>query len=174
MRSLFFSAALLLTAFPASASRQEKTTLLVMNVEGRGEVQMRLYPERAPKTVARILALVKGDFYDGLRFHRVDRKPKPYIAVVGDPKSKTDLDAAGAGGSGVKLAYEDSGLSNDVGAVGLAHPEDDPRGDSQFYIVLGPAQFLDGSYTVFGKVTKGMDVVQSLQRGDRVANVRVQ
>ncbi len=78
-------------------------------------------------------------------------------------------------GTGTKIRYEESGFSHDAaGVVGLAHASGDrDSGDSQFYILLAPAKFLDGNYTVFGKVVQGMDVLQSLQRGDTVSAVTI-
>jgi cyclophilin family peptidyl-prolyl cis-trans isomerase len=79
----------------------------------------------------------------------------------------------GSGGSGARVPYEDSGLPNDTGYVGLSTlPRDRDSGDSQFYILLGPSRFLDGQYTVFGRVTQGMDVVRSIQLGDRITSIR--
>jgi cyclophilin family peptidyl-prolyl cis-trans isomerase len=70
--------------------------------------------------------------------------------------------------------YEDSGYPNDEGAVGLAAiPGDKDSGDSQFYILLSRARFLDGNYTVFGKVVAGMDTVRKVERGDRILSVSI-
>ncbi len=72
------------------------------------------------------------------------------------------------------MPFEESGLVNDAGAVGLSTmPGDRDSGDSQFYILLGAARFLDGQYTVFGQVERGMDVVQAIQLGDRIGSVRI-
>jgi len=148
-------------------------SVLKVEIEGRGDVFIKLYTREAPKTTSQILKLVREGFYDGQRFHRVETSPKPYLAQIGDPGSKTG-DLSGAGGSGTKVAYEDSGFSNESGSVGLSHPKGDlAGGDSQFYILYERASFLDGNYSVFGKVVAGMDVVRRVQRGDRVIRITV-
>jgi cyclophilin family peptidyl-prolyl cis-trans isomerase len=152
-------------------------TDLKIVVEGRGDVFIKLFPTEAPKTVTQIVKLVKSGFYNDLRFHRVDKVPKPYLIQVGDPQSKTmslDDPAMGSKGSGEKIPYENTGRQNVVGAVGLAHSvQDQDSGDSQFYIVLGPAKFLDGHYTVFGEVVSGMSVVNQIELGDRIKSASI-
>lgn len=177
MRRLFL-AVLLILALPLAIAQgykpKEGETIVKVEVAGQGDIYIRVATKDAPRTAARFLELVRSGFYNDQRFHRVERSPRPYLAQVGDPSSKSNLDAAGNGGSGRKIPYEDSGLPNKVGAVGFAHPENDrDAGDSQFYILLGPARFLDGSYTVFGQVVEGMDIVKKLKRGDRVVSARV-
>jgi cyclophilin family peptidyl-prolyl cis-trans isomerase len=148
-------------------------TILKIQVEGRGDIFVRLHTKEAPKTTAHILKLVRSGFYDGQRFHRVERTPKPYLAQLGDPGSKTG-DLSGKGGSGAHIEYEETGFSHDAGAVGLAHDVNDRNsGDSQFYMLLDRASFLNNNYTVFGRVVEGMDVLQKVQRGDRVMSISV-
>jgi cyclophilin family peptidyl-prolyl cis-trans isomerase len=156
---------------------QPGDTLIKMEVEGRGPLVIKLFPKEAPKTVEQVLGLVRQGFYDGHRFFRVDRTPRPYLARFGDPQSKSlamDHPNMGNGGSGRRVPFEDSGRKNVIGAVGLSHPPDDKDGgDSQFYIVLGPAKFLDGDYTVFGQVVSGLDLLNQINRGDRVTSIKV-
>jgi len=148
-----------------------------LQIEGRGDVYIKLFTQEAPKTTQQIIKLVKEGFYDKQRFHEVVRTPKPYIIQIGDPNSKSgDLKEADSyvGGSGVTVPLENSGKQNVAGAVGLAHPTSDPnKGDSQFYIVLDTSKFLDGNYTVFGQVVSGMDVVQHVQLGDRLISASI-
>ncbi len=165
----FLCIAALATAQTAR-SRQGETDLK-LEIAGRGAVVIRLYTKTAPKATSHIISLVKSGFYDGLRFHRVEKSPKPYLVQVGDPASRTNLDAAGNGGSGASIPYEDSGFSHVEGAVGLAMANG--VGDSQFYILLAPHKFLDGRYTVFGVVVSGMDVVRSIERGDRITSATI-
>lgn len=148
---------------------------MVVQIEGRGSITIQLFTKEAPKTTAHIMRLARSGFYDGQRFHLVIKSPRPYRVQVGDPASRAgDLDSVGQGGSGTKIAYEDSGKSNVEGAVGLSTvPGDKNSGDSQFYMLLGNARFLDGSYTVFGKVTEGMDVLKKVEKGDRVTKVTI-
>ncbi len=150
--------------------------MIKIAVEGRGDILVVMHTKQAPKTTAHILDLVKTGFYDGQRFHKVERSPKPYLAEVGDPESRTSVDSPniGSGGSGAHIAYEDSGFLNEEGAVGLAHIQSDrDSGDSQFYMLLAPARFLDGDYTVFGKVVSGMDVLQKITKGDRIVSISI-
>jgi len=156
---------------------QPGETVLQMNIEGRGPLSIKLFTKDAPRTTEHILGLARQGFYDNQRFYRVDRTPRPYLARFGDPQSKTlslDHPNMGNGGSGKRIAYEESGRRNVIGAVGLSHPPDDKDGgDSQFYIVLGPAQFLDGNYTVFGQVVGGLDLLPQISKGDKVASVKI-
>jgi cyclophilin family peptidyl-prolyl cis-trans isomerase len=149
-------------------------TYLKLDVAGRGTVTIQLFAEEAPKTTAQIVRLVRAGFYNGLRFHRVEKTPKPYLVQVGDPSSRDgslDDPKMGFGGSGTSVPYEDSGHQNIEGAVGLVRTaENQDSGDSQFYMLLGTSKFLDGHYTVFGQVVSGMDVVQKIERGDRITS----
>jgi len=173
--------ALALLPFGWTKGRPERLrpadTSIKVEVEGRGDIVIRLFTKEAPKTTSHILRLVKSGFYNGQRFHRVERQPRPYLAWFGDPNSKSgDLDNPniGKGGTGAKIPYENTGRNHTVGAVGLAHPVNEKdAGDSQFYFVLGAASFLDGNYTVFGQVVSGQDVMQRVQRGDRVVSVSI-
>lgn len=162
----------LLAIVPLSLAQAYKPnkgeTVLKLEIEGRGDVFILLHTKEAPKTTAHIIQLVKDSFYDGLRFHRVDNSPKPYLVQVGDPASKKG-DLSGNGGSSGNIAFEDSGFTNVAGAVGLARPvKDRDAGDSQFYILLDRSSFLDGNYTVFGKVVNGMDVLKKIEKGDKI------
>ena len=149
---------------------------VVFKIENKGEFTIALNSKAAPKTCAHIISLVDKGFYNGLRFHRAEKKPKPFLVQVGDPNTRDSeiSDRQYRGGSGGGIAKEESGLPNELGAVGLASiPEENILGDSQFYILLTPAKFLDGKYTVFGKITSGMSVVQSIEKGDRIVSARV-
>jgi len=168
---------LCLAAFPSAMAQSYKPakgeTVIKLEIEGRGDVYIKFYTKEAPKATAHILDLVKSKFYDGQRFHKVETSPKPYLVQIGDPASKTG-DLSGNGGSGAHIPYEDSGYSNVAGAVGLARKKENrDDGDSQFYILLDRSSFLDGNYTVFGKVVDGMDVLKKVQKGDKVLKVTV-
>ena len=133
----------------------------------KGVIEFETYPEEAPKTVARIVELVKRNFYNGQRFHRV----VPNLLVqVGDPTSR-DMSRRewwGRAGSGKPIgAAEITKKRRHLrGAVAMANVGDPKTADSQFYIVMRPAPEWDGKYTVFGRVTKGMDVVVRIQPAD--------
>lgn len=147
----------------------------------KGTFEFETYPEEAPRTVEHILRLVKRNFYNG---HRVHRVVPGFVVQFGDPQtrdmSKRDLWGRGsASGSGrpVGVAEFSPKRKHGRGAVGLAHAGDATQGDSQIYIVLGDKspsiQNLDGKYTVFGKVISGMDVVSKLEVTDIIKRVSV-
>lgn len=169
-----FTALLVLTALALAVAAQADT-LMRVSVEGKGSFSVLLYTDKAPKTTAHLIKLVKSGFYDGLRFHIATHSPRPYTIQVGDPASRSgDINSAGSGGSGTTVPYEETGMPNVAGAVGLsAAPGDKNSGDSQFYVLLGPARFLDGNYTVFGKVVDGMDVCNKVEKGDRIDHVTI-
>jgi cyclophilin family peptidyl-prolyl cis-trans isomerase len=150
-------------------------TRILFKLENKGEFTITLNTKAAPRTCAHIISLVERGFYNGLRFHRAEKKPKPFLVQIGDPNTRdSDVNPDSRTGSGKGIAKEESGLQNELGAVGLASiPEEGILGDSQFYILLTPAKFLDGKYTVFGKVTSGMPVVQSIEKGDRITSAKV-
>ncbi|MBI3721289.1 MAG: peptidylprolyl isomerase, partial [Fimbriimonas ginsengisoli] len=116
-------------------------------------------------------------FYAGQRFHKVVRTPRPFIAQVGDPNSiklAPDDPLLGSTGTGIRIPYEETHHTHDEGAVSLATlGTDKDSGDCQFFFVLGAAHFLDGHYTVFGKVVAGLDVMRALQRGDHVQTATI-
>ncbi len=178
-KSLAFTilAALALPVWAQDYVPHKGETDLKLEIEGRGNVYIKLFTQEASKATAQIIKLTKSGFYNGQRFHRVEKNPKPYLVRFGDPGSKDgDLDdpKIGNGGSGSHIPFEDSGHQNVTGAVGLAHPVDDQdAGDSQFFISLSPNKFLDGHYTVFGQVVNGMDVVNKIERGDRVVSASI-
>lgn len=179
-RVLLFSIVALAAWAAASVLGTEgaPTTRLVLDVEGRGRIVIKLHVEEAPKTTARIIELANQKFYDGQRFFRVIRQPRPFLAQLGDPESRTkDMNdpTLGQTGTGKRIPYEDSGFKHAVGAVGMSRlPESKDTGDCQFYIMLGQASFLDGNYTVFGQVVGGMDLLPKLELGDRVVSARIE
>lgn len=150
---------------------------MTMTVEGKGQVVIELFRAEAPQTVGHIIRLSKSGFYNGQKFFDVLNKPRPFLVRFGDPntKSKPMTDPSiGQGGSGSKIPVENSGKSHVKGAVGLATPPNDPKnGDSQFYIMLDKKPFLDGSYTVFGQVVRGMEIVEGIEVGDQVTSVSI-
>ncbi len=126
----------------------------------RGPVVIELRPDEAPVTTRRFLSLVGAGFYDGLRWHRV---VPGFVVQGGDPRGD------GYGGPGWSQRCEDNRLAYERGAVGMALAGRD-TGGSQFFITHGPQPHLEGRYTVFGFVVQGMDVVDRLQRGDRIVS----
>jgi cyclophilin family peptidyl-prolyl cis-trans isomerase len=141
----------------------------------KGTIEFETYPEEAPKTVARILELVKRNFYNGQRFHRAEAKMG--LVQVGDPVSRDMSREAwwGRAGSGTPIgAAEITKKRRHVaGAVAMAHSGDPKAADSQFYIVTRASPQLDGKYTVFGRVTSGLDVVLKIRKGDMLKRAYV-
>jgi peptidylprolyl isomerase len=111
--------------------------------------------------VARIKTLAREGFYDGIVFHRVI---DGFMAQTGDPTG------TGGGGSGVKLKAEFSNEPHTRGAVSMARTNDPNSADSQFFICLGDATYLDGQYTVWGRVIEGMEFVDLIEKGDSNSN----
>jgi peptidylprolyl isomerase len=130
-----------------------------------GNVVIETLPNVAPKHVARIIELVKSGFYDGLTFHRVI---DGFMAQTGCPLGN------GTGGSGVKIPAEFSDEHFSRGTVGMARALDVNSGDSQFFICFDDCGFLDGNYTVWGRVVSGMEFVDKIKRGDEFENGHVE
>jgi peptidylprolyl isomerase len=140
---------------PANAADPENT--LYLDVPA-GRVVIELLPNVAPVTVARIKELTRAHFYDGLKFHRVI---EGFMAQTGDPRGD------GTGGSGKNLKAEFNSTRFVRGTLGMARSQDPNSADSQFFICLGPALFLDGKYTAFGQVVSGMEFVDAIKKGDK-------
>lgn len=126
-----------------------------------GVVEIQLLPEKAPKHVARITELAEKGFYDGIVFHRVI---EGFMAQTGDPTG------TGTGGSGKKLKAEFNNEKHTRGSLSMARSSRPDSADSQFFIVLKDARFLDGKYTVWGRVVKGMEFVDKIKRGEPPRN----
>jgi len=132
----------------------------------RGIIVLELYPESAPKTVANFETLVNKGFYNGLTWHRV---VPDFVIQGGDP------DGTGSGGPGYTVPAEIK-EKHLRGSVATARTGDDVNpqrasSGSQFYICLEPQPGLDGQYTVFGGVIKGMDAVDKIQKGDHMTKI---
>lgn len=143
-------------------------TGLQIEVEGEanGTITIDLLEDVAPKHVEQISALAAEGKYDGVVFHRVI---DGFMAQTGDVqygKLGGDMRLAGRGGSNrADLPAEFSSITYDRGVVGMARSQDPNSANSQFFIMFAPGPFLDGQYTVVGKVTGGMDVVDAIKRG---------
>jgi peptidylprolyl isomerase len=123
-----------------------------------GRIVIHLRPDLAPKTVAQFKTLVKQGFYNGLTFHRVIAG---FMAQTGDP--------TGTGGGGSTLPNLDAEFTSTPfkrGTLGMARTNDPNSANSQFFICLADAPFLNGKYTVFGEVVSGMKVVDQIKKGD--------
>jgi peptidylprolyl isomerase len=134
-------------------------TLVLETTQGRVAIAMR--PDLAPTHVARIKELVRQGFYDGVVFHRVI---EGFMAQTGCPQG------TGTGGSGKKLKAEFSPEKHVRGTVSMARAQSPDSGDSQFFICFADSPWLNGQYTVWGKVTAGMENVDKIKRGEPVSN----
>jgi peptidylprolyl isomerase len=134
-------------------------TLVLDTTQGRVTIAMR--PDLAPDHVARIKELVRQGFYNGIVFHRVI---DGFMAQTGCPQG------TGTGGSGKKLKAEFNKEKHVRGTVSMARAANPDSGDSQFFICFADAPFLNGQYTVWGQVTKGMENVDKIKRGEPVIN----
>lgn len=142
---------------PAAIADLNPENVLVIEIDG-GPIYVELLPEVAPEHVARIQTLAREGFYDGVVFHRVI---DGFMAQTGDPTG------TGTGGSDYPdLPAEFSQIAYERGVVGMARTNDPNSANSQFFIMFGPAPSLNGQYTVFGRVVAGMDVVDSIEKGD--------
>ena len=141
------------TTDDATAAPDPENTL-VMELE-HGTVVIEMLPEVAPKHVARIKELTREGFYDGIVFHRV---MAGFMAQTGDPTG------TGRGGSGQNIDAEFSSEPYLRGTLGMARSQSPNSADSQFFITLAPARFLDNQYTVWGRVIEGMDAVDQIKK----------
>ena len=130
----------------------------------KGNITFEFRDDKAPNHCKRLRELIKNGFYDGLIFHRV---VDGFVAQTGDPT------ATGAGGSGQNINAEFNDLKHIPGAMGMARSMDINSADSQFYITLGTFPHLDGQYTVFGYVVKGLDVAKKLVQGDKIEEMKL-
>jgi len=162
-----------LLAIPTLVAAQAKAPTAVITLEKSGEITIELFPADAPKTVESFVKLARDGFYDGTTFHRVI---PGFVAQAGDPLSKS-LPAGdprlGTGGPGFQLKAEFNKQKHDRGVLAMARGRDPDSAGSQFYITLGAAPHLDGQYTVFGRVTSGMNVVDSIKIGDRIKTIKI-
>ena len=142
----------------------DPSTIEAALVTDKGTMVVTFFPEQAPRHVRSFLELAQQGFYDGIAFHRIVRN---FMVQTGCPNSK--LGAAGqpgTGGPGFRLPAEFSDLPHTRGTLSMARAQDPNSAGSQFFIVHGDhAAFLDGQYTVFGKVEEGLDVL------DQIANL---
>jgi peptidylprolyl isomerase len=163
MRSLALAAvAAAGLAFSAAAEQR-----LVIEVAGKGAVEIELFDDAAPLHAERLRTLARDGAYDGVAFHRVI---EGFMAQTGDVEHGTrDAHAAGRAGTGGSdlpdLPAEFSDISFERGVVGMARSQDPDSANSQFFIMFASAPHLDGQYTAVGQVVEGMEVVDSLARG---------
>lgn len=158
--ALSISAALLVGTLAACGSKKDSAS----KSSGDNSFVITLYPDVAPITCENFEKLVKDGFYDGLKFHRV---VEDFMAQGGDPKG----DGTGGSTDTIKGEFSQNGVENTLshtrGVVSMARSNDPDSASSQFFICYGDESFLDGQYAAFGKVTEGMDVVDSFVKVER-------
>lgn len=137
----------------------------------RGDIVIELSPQYAPKTVNNFVFLARQGFYDGVVFHRVISN---FMIQGGDPTG------TGRGGPGYTFADETKGnpLKHGTGVLSMANAgpgiNNSGTNGSQFFITHSPQSHLDGKHTVFGTVTRGQDVVDSIRQGDKMNKVTIE
>ena len=133
-----------------------------------GEIEIKLFPDKAPKHVENFIKLAKSGFYNGTIFHRVI---PGFMIQGGDPNTK-DLNKKelyGMGGPGHSVKAEFNDLPHKRGIVSMARSNDPDSAGSQFFIVVEDSPFLDGKYTAFGQVVKGLGVADKIVNQPRDA-----
>ncbi|MEK6374426.1 MAG: peptidylprolyl isomerase [Acidobacteriota bacterium] len=125
-----------------------------------GEIDIRFFPDVAPNHVKNFIDLAEKGFYNGTKFHRVI---PGFMIQGGDPNTISgDPSTWGGGGSDKKVAAEFNSVKHKRGIVSMARPGDPNGASSQFFIMVNDYPSLDGQYSVFGQVTKGMDVADKI------------
>ena len=153
----------------------EAMETIIMKIK-YGEIEIELFKDEAPNHVKRILELVNDGKYNGVAFHRVI---EGFMAQTGDGqygslKDGFQVDRAGMGGS--KLPNLEAEFTSEPfvrGIVGMARSQDPNSANSQFFIMLDDSPHLNNQYTVWGKVVKGMEVVDKIKKGDQLDNGKV-
>ncbi|HDL89293.1 MAG TPA: peptidylprolyl isomerase [Thermodesulforhabdus norvegica] len=131
----------------------------------KGVIELELYPQHAPKTVNNFVFLARDGFYDDVTFHRVI---SDFMIQGGDPTG------TGRGGPGYTFEDELEGnlLEHERGVISMANAGPNTNG-SQFFITHSPQPHLNGRHTVFGKVEKGLEVVDAIREGDKMKKVEI-
>ena len=160
--------------FSATAQDVDPENVLVIEIagEGAGTIEILMRPDVAPLHVERIKELARSGAYDGVVFHRVING---FMAQTGDvmfgKNEDYDYRVAGRGGSELPdLPAEFSDITYVEGIIGMARSNSPDSANSQFFIMFDDAKFLDGQYTVIGRVISGIEYVRAIKRGDSGAN----
>jgi peptidyl-prolyl cis-trans isomerase B (cyclophilin B) len=133
-----------------------------------GDITLKLFPEVAPNHVNNFIELAKKSFYNGTTFHRVVPK---FVIQGGDPNTKSpDRSRHGMGGPGYQIKAEFNKKPHRRGTLSMARSGHPDSAGSQFFICVADVPFLDGQYTVFGEVLKGMEVVDKIVSQPRDGN----
>ena len=146
------------TGFSADGSPDKEVAVLKTSA---GEMVVEFWPDKAPNTVANFIKLAKSGFYDGTAFHRII---KGFMIQGGDPLSKDPSQEArwGTGSADAKIKAEFNDSKHELGVISMARSASPDSASCQFFICLGPTPQLDQKYTAFGRLIKGVDVLEKL------------
>ena len=136
----------------------------IITLDNGNEIRLEFFPQEAPKTVENFVTLAKKGFYNGLTFHRV---VPGFVVQGGCPKGN------GTGGPGYTIPAEFNKNKHVRGSLAMARSQHPDSAGSQFYITYGAQPHLDNNYTVFGKVTSGMEHVDRIKQGDRMTSITI-
>ena len=157
-------------AAQADGSEGVTEEIAVIEVKDLGTITLEFYPSRAPNHVEKFKKLAREGFYDGTKFHRVI---PGFMIQGGDPNTKGDeTHTWGTGGPGYEIDAEFNDAPHLRGTLSMARAQDPNSAGSQFFICVDRSSFLDGQYTVFGKVLEGMDVADKIVNSPRDGNDR--
>lgn len=153
----------------ASINYESENPLVAMKIKGYGAIVIELYPSIAPNTVNNFISLTKNGFYDNNTFHRL---AKGFVLQGGDPTG------TGTGGPGYHIQgeFSSNNFKNDLkhtrGIVSMARSSLPNSAGSQFFIMLGTAEHLDGDYAAFGKVVKGMENIEKIEKNAQTVSAK--
>jgi len=155
------------TAAPEEKPMSEYQDKVAEIHTSKGEIDIRFFPDKAPNHVKNFIDLANKGFYNGTKFHRVI---PGFMIQGGDPNTVSgDPSTWGTGGSPNRLRAEFNDVHHKRGIVSMARSNEPDSASSQFFICVADAGFLNKQYTVFGEVTKGMDVVDQIVNAPRNA-----
>ena len=165
LAAAFVSLVLLTSSIPTEASSKggkveaNEETKVIIQTE-YGDIELKFFPMLAPKHVKNFIKLAKDGFYNDTLFHRII---PGFMIQGGDPNTKTmETRSYGTGGPGYSIDAEFSQKKHTRGILSMARSQNPNSAGSQFFIVVKDSHFLNGQYTVFGEVTKGMEVVDEI------------
>lgn len=151
---------------PAPVAEEKLKDVEAIIKTEKGDIKVSIYASKAPVTAANFLNLSKRDYYDGVTFHRV---VEDFVIQGGDPSG------TGRGGPGYFIENEIApDMKHDrAGILSMARKREPDTNGSQFFVTLGATPHLDGGYSIFGEVLEGMEVVTSIEEGDKILDVEV-
>jgi len=176
--------------FPGLPRLNGKATVL-MTVKGNKQITIELDGNNAPISAGNFADLVQKGFYNGLSFHRVVRQPQPFVVQGGDPKGNGSGGYIPTGSTTerrIPLEIKPRGatapiysqtttdvpeLQHKRGTIAMARSQSPDSASSQFYFTLADIAFLDGNYAVFGKITQGLEIIDTIEQGDKITSAKV-